>query len=346
MYGDTVNYTLVWMFAIVFSLMIVRFVFISNNDAKRKERSEKLRKLRAIRRAEFEEQYEVTLPSTAVVKKRVEVRNSPAPEQGILTLDYPEWEFSKKDGTRDFRHKDNYILENTSDLEIGEWVVEDENPFFMYCLALDLRENGHEVKYCREEQEKHDKVKDKALDIRKAQSIVSIVSEFKDSPTDFENYCADLLRLAGWEVEVTPPTRDGGFDLKLIDKEGVVFLAECKCYAPSNRIGRPVIQKLQGANVLENADGLLVITTSNFTKEARDYADKTGVILLDGGDLLDLQKEALSQRREEPLTKDYHTLTAVDILNNIPGDMRQFYGESCKIMTERLKMRTLPKVSK
>lgn len=346
MYGDTVTYTLVWMLAIAISLMIVCFVFIPNNDAKRKERSEKLRKLRASLRVEFEEKYGVILPNTAVVKKRVEVRNSPNPERGILTLGYPEWEFSKKDGTRDFRHKDNAILDNTSDLEIDEWVVEDENPFFMYCLALDLRENGHEVKYCREEQEKHDKVKDKALDIRKAQSIVSIVSEFKDNPANFENYCADLFRLAGWEVEVTPPTRDGGFDLRLIDKEGVVFLAECKCYAPSNRIGRPVIQKLQGANVLENADGLLVITTSNFTKEARDYAGKTGVILLDGEDLLDLQKEAFSQRREESLTKDYHTLTAVDILNNIPGDMRQFYGESCKIMTERLKMRTLPKVSK
>lgn len=346
MYGDSATYTLVWMLAIVISLMIVCFVFIPNNDAKRKERSEKLRKLRSSYSAEFEEQYEVTLSDTAVVKKRVEVRNSPEPKQGILTLDYPEWEFSKKDGTRDFRRKDNYILDNISDLEIDSWVVEDENPFSMYCLVMDLRENGHEVKYCREEQEKHDTVKEKALGIRKSQSIVSIVSEFKDNPADFENYCADLLRMAGWEVEVTPPTRDGGFDLKLIDKEGVVFLAECKCYAPSSRVGRPVIQKLQGANVLENADGLLVITTSNFTKEARGYADKTGVILLDGGDLLDLQKEALSQRREEPLKKDYHTLTAIDILNNIPGDIRQLYGESCRRMTERLKTHTLSKVGK
>lgn len=346
MYGDTVIYILVWMLVIAISLIIVCLVFIPNNDAKRKERSGKLRKLRASLRAEFEEQYEVTLPNTAVVKKRVEVRNSLAPERGILTLNYPEWEFSKKDGTRDFRYKDNGILDNTSELEIDEWVVEDKNPFSMYCLALDLRENGYEVKYCREEQEKYDTVKEKDLNIRKAQSIVSLVSEFKDNPDDFENYCADLFRLAGWEVKVTPPTRDGGFDLKLIDKEGVVFLAECKCYAPSNRIGRPVIQKLQGANVLENADGLLVITTSNFTKEARVYAGKTGVILMDGGDLIDLQKEALSQRKQEPLKKDYHTLTAVDILNNIPGDMRKLYGESCQRMTERLKTYTVSKVGK
>lgn len=85
MYGDTVTYTLVWMLAIAISLMIVCFVFIPNNDAKRKERSEKLRKLRASLRVEFEEKYGVILPNTAVVKKRVEVRNSPKPERGFDT---------------------------------------------------------------------------------------------------------------------------------------------------------------------------------------------------------------------------------------------------------------------
>ena len=62
--------------------------------------------------------------------------------------------------------------------------------------------------------------------------------------------------------------RDGGIDLRM-SREGRTYIVECKCYDRSHRAGRPVAQKLQGANAVERAGRMVVVTTSTFSPRTR-----------------------------------------------------------------------------
>lgn len=62
--------------------------------------------------------------------------------------------------------------------------------------------------------------------------------------------------------------RDGGIDLRM-SREGRTYIVECKCYDRFHRAGRPVAQKLQGANAVERAGRMVVVTTSTFSPRTR-----------------------------------------------------------------------------
>lgn len=156
---------------------------------------------------------------------------------------------------------------------------------------------------------------------RSATSVANIVAQFRSQPTDFEPFCADVFRNLGWSAEVTPPVRDGGFDLKLYDSQGVSFIAECKCYEPTHRVGRPIIQKLQGANTTVGAQGMMVITTSGFSRDAVTYANQAGVQLIDGDMLVRLCAQAFGESDAQPVPASAFVLTRNDIMQHIPADM-------------------------
>ena len=67
-------------------------------------------------------------------------------------------------------------------------------------------------------------------------------------------------------------------------KDGIDYIAECKLYT-ADMVGRPLIQKLVGANATQRADKMVFITTSRFSKPAVDYATEQKVWLIDGEEL-------------------------------------------------------------
>ena len=69
---------------------------------------------------------------------------------------------------------------------------------------------------------------------------------FAEAPSQFEIFCAELYRELGYQVEVTPPIANNGFDLDMF-RSGERTLIECKCFKPDNPVCRPVLQKLFGA---------------------------------------------------------------------------------------------------
>lgn len=111
------------------------------------------------------------------------------------------------------------------------------------------------------------------------------------------------------------------FDLKLYDPQGVSFIAECKCYEPTHRVGRPIIQKLQGANTIVGAQGMMVITTSGFSRNAVTYANQVGVQLIDGDMLVRLCAQAFGESDAQPVPASAFALTRNDIMQYIPADM-------------------------
>lgn len=115
-------------------------------------------------------------------------------------------------------------------------------------------------------------------------SIESVIDTYKRDPHAFEQFVACLFRDMGYEAHVTPPVRDGGYDIEL-RRTGGRYLVECKCFASQNAIGRPFLQRLVGVNAVQHADGIICVTTSHFSQEAKTYAGETGVLLVDGDEL-------------------------------------------------------------
>ena len=86
---------------------------------------------------------------------------------------------------------------------------------------------------------------------------------------DFEFFCADLLREAGFEdVEVTRGSGDFGADI-LCEKDGVTYAVQCKCY--ESIVGVHAVQEAYAA----------VMTNRSFTDPARVCAQRLKVLLWD-----------------------------------------------------------------
>lgn len=98
-------------------------------------------------------------------------------------------------------------------------------------------------------------------------------------PRKFEELVARLLEDNGCEVTLTKRTRDGGYDIFGRIKGLIaspVFLAECKRYAPDNKVGVEVVRGLYGVTEIQRANLGLVITSSSFTKDAHEEKLRIG----------------------------------------------------------------------
>ncbi len=97
---------------------------------------------------------------------------------------------------------------------------------------------------------------------------------FKLSPRRFEELIAEVLMRKGYSVELTPETRDGGKDIYVARKDDLgsfLYLVECKHYEPTHKVGVSVIRDLYGVLSKEKATYGIVVTTSDFTKPAKDF---------------------------------------------------------------------------
>lgn len=98
------------------------------------------------------------------------------------------------------------------------------------------------------------------------------------NPFEFEDFVAYLFKKLGDKVEQTSKSRDGGYDIKLNNGESLV---EIKHYSDGNNISRPIVQKLVGACIENDVDNGIIVTTSNFTKEAYESIKKCKKVNID-----------------------------------------------------------------
>lgn len=124
-----------------------------------------------------------------------------------------------------------------------------------------------------------------------AADLLSKVME--QTPAFFEHLVVDLLVKMGYggsnsdAARVTQLTNDEGID-------GIIYedkLGLDKIYLQAKRwtnpVGRPVIQQFAGALVGQNASKGVFITTSSYSKEARNYVAglHQKIVLIDGSEL-------------------------------------------------------------
>ena len=113
------------------------------------------------------------------------------------------------------------------------------------------------------------------------------------SPREFEHFVADLLERLGFDdVMVTPQSGDGGRDVvarRVVDRIPLVFMFECKRYAPDKKVRLETMRALLGAASMRsaNVNKAVLVTTSTFTRggweliasEARlDGKDYDGIV--------------------------------------------------------------------
>jgi restriction system protein len=117
------------------------------------------------------------------------------------------------------------------------------------------------------------------------------------SPTFFERLVLDLLHAMGYGTERDDLTNtsggaDGGIDGVIsLDRLGLEKVyVQAKRYAEDNPVSRPTIQAFLGVLAGRRATKGVFITTSRFSKEARDFAKgaSDGLVLIDGHQLAEL----------------------------------------------------------
>lgn len=138
------------------------------------------------------------------------------------------------------------------------------------------------------------------------------------TPNQFEHLIVDLLLAMGYGGGETTKGKsvgrsgDGGID-GIINEDALGLDAvyiQAKRYAPDSKVGRPALQAFVGSLTGEGATKGVFVTTSDFSKEAKDYLNKVQhrIVLINGEHLARL----MIQHEVGVRARKTYTLRSVD----------------------------------
>ncbi|MBW5421806.1 restriction endonuclease [Streptomyces sp. BG9H] len=103
----------------------------------------------------------------------------------------------------------------------------------------------------------------------------------------FEQAIADLCaRDACQEVAVVGGACDLGADVLAVTPDGRRIVIQCKRYGEENKVGSQDLQRFGGTCfTVHEADVAALVTTSDFTAPALEYAQQCGIVCVNGAEL-------------------------------------------------------------
>ncbi|QEV21342.1 restriction endonuclease [Streptomyces alboniger] len=103
----------------------------------------------------------------------------------------------------------------------------------------------------------------------------------------FEQAIADLCaRDACRDVDVVGGACDLGADVLAVTPDGRRVVIQCKRYGEDNKVGSQDLQRFGGTCfTVHGADVAALVTTSDFTAPALEYAQQCGIVCVNGADL-------------------------------------------------------------
>lgn len=97
------------------------------------------------------------------------------------------------------------------------------------------------------------------------------------SPRKFEEFVAELYSRSGFEVKLTPASKDGGVDVYAVQRApfgSFLTVIDCKRYRADRPVEVGLVRKLYGAVMDTDASTGVIATTSYFTKGARTFQEQ------------------------------------------------------------------------
>ena len=97
------------------------------------------------------------------------------------------------------------------------------------------------------------------------------------SPSQFEEFVAEMYERQGYKVELTKMTRDGGKDLILYTDGPIghnMFYVECKKYQKNHLVGVGIVRNFYGVVEADKATAGILITSSSFTPDAKSFQNQ------------------------------------------------------------------------
>ena len=145
----------------------------------------------------------------------------------------------------------------------------------------------------------------------------SIPKRFQDiSPTDFEDFIAQLFSDLGYKVEQTSYSGDFGADLIVATSEKKTAI-QVKRYAKNNNVGVKDVNQIIGAKDYYKCDSSMIITTSDFTKPALKLIEETNV---EKWNWDNLHKNIMDTYLDGKDIYEYFP----ELINNLAGDKLEF----------------------
>ncbi|MFG3274673.1 restriction endonuclease [Streptomyces luteogriseus] len=107
------------------------------------------------------------------------------------------------------------------------------------------------------------------------------------TPQEFEEAIAALCERDGCSgVEVVGGAGDLGADVVAVTPDGRRIVVQCKHYDESHRVGSQDLQRFGGTCfTVHEADVAVLVSTSDFTAPALEYAEQCGILCVNGENL-------------------------------------------------------------
>jgi len=100
----------------------------------------------------------------------------------------------------------------------------------------------------------------------------------KLTPRQFEITIQDLFIKMNYETTLTNFTGDYGADL-IVKRNSEILVVQCKKYMKKHKVGAPEVQRTLGSMYRYNASKAILVTTSDFTNQAKNQALKAPIEL-------------------------------------------------------------------
>jgi restriction system protein len=103
----------------------------------------------------------------------------------------------------------------------------------------------------------------------------------------FEELCAAYFEALGFQTRLAYSGADGGVAISLYadGSESASVIVQCKPWN-AYRVGIKPVRALRGVMASGQVGEGVLVTSGKFTQEARDFADKESIHLIDGAELL------------------------------------------------------------
>src|SRR5262249_31340215 len=120
--------------------------------------------------------------------------------------------------------------------------------------------------------------------------------------TEFEDLIAHLLYRFGWSTQPMGYTKDEGIDIIAIKRLkpdiDTNMLVQCKRFSEQRKVGVDLIRQLWAVKSQRSFNQAMLVTSSTFTRGAREHASLWNLELRDRDAILDWCQALQSQRRQ------------------------------------------------